>query len=105
MFVSKSMSGPLAALFGAGVLFASIVSGQAAMAPTAPQATPNIHKTDCAVGMRIGPLGGCVLGTDDDHGDKVIERRSADDRDGCTTKTIKKTDDMGNSETKSKSNC
>ena len=52
MFVSKSMSGPLAALFGAGVLFASIVSGQAAMAPTAPQATPNIHKTDCAVGMR-----------------------------------------------------
>jgi hypothetical protein len=104
MFVSKSMSGPLAALFGAGVLFASIVSGQAAMAPTAPQATPNIHKADCAVGMRIGPLGGCVLGTDDgDH--RVIEHRSADDRDGCTTKTIKRTDDMGNSETKSKSDC
>ena len=104
MFVSKSTSGPLAALFGAGILFASVVSGQAAMAPRAPEAMPNIHNADCAVGMHIGPLGGCVLGTDDDRG-KVIEHRSADDRDGCTTKTIKRTDDMGNSETKSKTNC
>jgi hypothetical protein len=104
MFVSKSTSGPLAALFGAGILFASVVSGQAAMAPLAPHAATNIHKADCAVGLHIGPAGGCILGTDDgDH--KVIEHRSADDPDGCTTKTIQRTDDMGNSETKSKSNC
>jgi hypothetical protein len=105
MFVSKSMNGALAAMFGAGIFCASVASGQAAMAPMAPHAAPNVQKVDCAVGMRLGPLGGCVLGTDDDHRDKVIEHRSADDRDGCTTKTIKKTDDMGNSETRSKTNC
>jgi hypothetical protein len=55
--------------------------------------------------MHIGPLGGCILGTDDDHRDKMIERRSADDPDGCTTKTIQRTDGMGNSETRSKTNC
>jgi hypothetical protein len=105
MFVSKSISASLAAMFGAGVLFVSVVGSQAAMAPMAPHAAPNVQKVDCAVGMHVGPVGGCILGADDDHRDKVIERRSADDADGCTTKTIQRTDGTGNSETKSKTNC
>jgi hypothetical protein len=104
MSLPKSMSGSLAAMLGAGALFVSVAASQAAMAPMAPHATPNIHKADCAVGMHIGPLGGCILGVDNDQ--PVVEHRSADDNDGgCTTKTIKRTDNMGNSETKTKSDC
>jgi hypothetical protein len=99
----------LAALFGAGALFATVAASQAAMSPIPLHATSSVQKVDCAVGAHIGPLGGCIIGNDDAPG-PVIEHRSADapdsrDENGCKTKTVKRTDGMGNSETKSKSNC
>jgi hypothetical protein len=97
----------LASLLGAGALFATVAAAQAAMSPIPLQATSSgVQKVDCAVGAHIGPLGGCILGNEERPG-VVIERRSADDPDegGCKTKTIRREDSMGNSETRSKSNC
>jgi hypothetical protein len=99
----------LAALFGAGALFATVGASQAAMSTIPVRATSSVQKVDCAVGAHLGPLGGCIIG-DDDSPSPVIEHRSADapdlrDQKGCTTKTVKKTDGMGDSETRSKSNC
>jgi hypothetical protein len=106
----------LAALLGAGALFTTVGASQAAMAPMPLQATAAVHHVDCAVGAHIGPLGGCILGTDDTP-PPVIEHRSADvppgtqektvrhDANGCTTKTVKENDGMGNSESHSASNC
>ena len=33
--------------------------------PAAQQTTPFVQHVDCAVGAHLGPLGACVLGTDD----------------------------------------
>jgi hypothetical protein len=74
----------------------------------------------CAVGAHLGPLGACVIGTEDPP-PVVIEHRAADvppppadgtttrsvtqDANGCATKTIEQNDGMGNSAAKSQSNC
>ena len=39
--------------------------------------------SSCAVGLLIGPAGGCILGTDEHHDDRVIEHRATDE--GCQT--------------------
>lgn len=75
---------------------------QAAMSPAIHNDTSIVQRVDCAVGFHIGPAGACIIGTEERH-EKVIERRATDD--GCETKTVHRSDGMGNSETRTKSNC
>ena len=91
-----------AAVVAAGAMFASIVPTQATMYPAAHFTTPYVQHVDCAAGLHLGPLGGCILGNDEPRHEGVEHR---DDQGGCDTKTIKKEDSMGNSETKTKTNC
>lgn len=107
-----------AALFATGSMFAS--AAPVSMAPNVTQAIPYVQTVDCAVGAHLGPLGACIIGTDDPPAAPVIvEQRAADvpnpdvttqitttqDPNGCTTKSVMQTDSMGNSETRTKSNC
>ena len=98
-----------AALVGAGAMLASVAATQATMLPVSRYATPYVQHVDCAVGAHIGPLGACILGTDDKP-PVVVEPRAGDapnpqGADGCATKSVTKTDTEGNSETKTKTNC
>jgi hypothetical protein len=95
-------------LLGAGALFASIATTQAAMLPTTTYVTNNVHRVGCAVGAHIGPLGTCIFGTPDHPDDRpvVIERPEGDaPREGCTNKTVTETDEMGNTVTRSRTYC
>jgi hypothetical protein len=121
--MSRLLGSSIAALAGAFITCASMTAGHAGILNAPLDAKLAIHNVDCAVGMHIGPVGACVGGSEEavlKHTDApvVIERRTADaptdvtteksvthDANGCTTKTIEKTDDMGNSAAKSKSNC
>jgi hypothetical protein len=81
----------------------SVGPSQAAMTPTTNYGDPPpVHHVDCAVGFHIGPAGACVLGTEERH-DDLIEHRSVDE--GCQTKTVHKENGMGDSETRTKTNC
>jgi hypothetical protein len=109
MSLRQLMGGSAAAIVAAGTIFASTISAQAMTLPSTHYAPPTIQHVDCAVGAHIGPLGGCILGNDNPP-PVVIERRAADapqpnDADGCATKSVTRTDGMGNSETKTKTNC
>jgi hypothetical protein len=91
-------------------MLASVATADAAMLPVTHIATPYVQHVDCAVGAHIGPLGGCILGDDHSPPPVVIERRATDDpaprdTDGCASKSVTRTDGMGNSETKTKTNC
>jgi hypothetical protein len=58
-------------------MFAS--AAPASMAPIATQASPYVQTVDCAVGAHLGPLGACVIGTDDPSAPPVVvEHRAAD---------------------------
>lgn len=81
--------------------FMSAAPAGAAMSPALTSSNSAVQHVDCAVGLHIGPAGGCILGTDE-HRD-ADEHRAADD--GCETKSVKRTDSDGNSETKTKTNC
>jgi len=72
------------------------------MFPAAVYAPSTVEHVDCAAGFHIGPVGACILGTDD-HRPDVVERR--DDNGGCETKSVTKQDAAGNTETKTKTNC
>ena len=108
MFVQK-IAGCSAAAVIASLM--TLGSAQAAMYPFAAYGdqnvhhVPDVHPVDCAVGFHIGPAGGCVLGTDNPPppADRVIEHRSVDE--GCQTKSVKREDADGNSETHTKTNC
>jgi hypothetical protein len=101
MFVQK-ITGCAAAVAVASIV--SMCPSQAAMSPLVHYGTPNLHHVDCAVGFHIGPLGTCIVGVENGPPpDRVIERRSADE--GCESKSVKRTDSDGNSETKTKTNC
>jgi len=91
-----------AAIVALGATFASVVPSQAAMYPAAHFTTPYVQHVDCAAGFHLGPVGACILGTDD-HRPDVAEHR--DDNGGCDTKSVTKQDAAGNSETKTKTNC
>jgi hypothetical protein len=91
-----------AAIVATGAMFASVVPTQATMYPVAHFMPIYIQHVDCAVGLHIGPLGGCILGTDDPR-PVVVEHR--DDNVGCETKSVTKQDSSGNTETKTKTNC
>jgi hypothetical protein len=107
MFVKRITGCAAAATIAA---FLPIGSAQAAMSPVIHFGTPNVHHVDCAVGFHIGPVGTCVVGTDDRSPprdtppDRVIEHRSVDEG-GCQTKSVNRTDAEGNSETRTKTNC
>ena len=90
----------------------SIGSAQAAMAPNVNAGNPNVQYADCAVGFHVGPAGACILGVDNDppppppHAVIVDPPPVVEHSDGgCVTKSVKRTDAEGNSETKTKSNC
>ena len=90
-----------AATVAIGVL-ASGGGAQAAMSPTVHYDTSSVQRVDCAVGFHLGPAGACILGTEEHH-ERVIERRATDE--GCQTKTVHRSDDMGHSETHSRTDC
>jgi len=91
--------------------FISVGPTQAAMSPAhyGQDANPtDLHHADCAVGFHIGPAGACVIGTDNPPPPPpdrrvIIEHRSVDE--GCQTKSVKREDAAGNSETRTKTNC
>jgi hypothetical protein len=85
--------------------FMTIGPAQASMYPAVHYGNSNVHHVDCAVGFHIGPLGTCVLGDDrpPPPPDRVIERRSVDE--GCQTKSVKREDAEGNSETRTRTDC
>jgi hypothetical protein len=101
------------ALIGAGSTFAFAAP---LMAVTAGQrATSHVQHVDCALGAHIGPLGGCILGTDDPppvapvvvapEPDVTTQKTVTQDANGCVTKSVTQTDSAGNSATQTKSNC
>ena len=65
--------------------------------------TPYVQHVDCAAGFHLGPIGTCIIGTDDPARPVVVEHR--DNQVGCETKSVTKQDAAGNSETKTKTNC
>lgn len=96
-----------AAIIGAGALFATATGVQATMLPASHYATSYVQHVDCALGAHIGPLGACIIGTDDNP-PVVVEHRTADapqGGDGCSTKSVTRTDGAGNTETRTNSNC
>ena len=68
MFSFYLNSGSRVAL-SAGVMLATVVMAQAAVAPAAGSlySTSDIQTVECAVGAHIGPLGACIGGEDRDH--------------------------------------
>jgi hypothetical protein len=112
MSLRNLLGGSTAAVMAAGLVLASAGTMQAAMLPAPVKATSYIQHVDCAIGAHIGPLGACIFG---DSGDApppaVIERRAADapvvvePNGGCTTTSVKRTNSVGDSETKTKTNC
>jgi hypothetical protein len=99
--MSKTVTTCCAAL---AVAFLCAGQASAAMAPAVPSVASSLQKVDCAVGFKLGPAGACIIGTPDpvEH-DRVIERRSSDE--GCETRSVKRTDTDGTSETRTTSNC
>ena len=80
------------------------------MLPVPRYAASYVQHVDCAVGAHLGPLGACIVGNDDNGAPAMVEHRSADvpdqrDTNGCASKSVTRTDDTGNSETKTKTNC
>ncbi len=102
MPVHKLLGCSAAAVVAVGATFVSIAPTQATMYPVTHYATPNIQHVDCAAGFHLGPIGTCILGNDDPH-PAVVEHH--DDNVGCETKSVTRQDSMGNSETKTKTNC
>ncbi len=102
----------VAAVVGAGAALAWIAAAQAMTPPPPRHSAFDVQPVDCALGAHIGPLGGCILGNDDDRRPVVIERHDADAAprdpatpDGCTSRSVTTTDGMGNSQTKTQTNC
>ena len=95
------ITGSAAAL--AIVAFVSCGAAQAAMSPVVHNDTSIVQRVDCAVGFHLGPAGACIIGTDSPPREKLIERRATDD--GCETKSVHRSDGMGNSETHTKTDC
>jgi hypothetical protein len=87
----------------------SINGTQAAMSPIRNYGErPPIHHVDCAVGFHIGPAGACIIGTDDPAPPPaavVVDGPAPVANEGCSTRTVNRTDAAGNSETKTTTNC
>jgi hypothetical protein len=100
MPVHKLLGCSASAVVAVGAMFVSIAPAQANMYPVTNYTTQYIQHVDCAAGFHIGPIGTCILGTDDHP---VVEHRN--DNVGCETKSVTRQDAAGNSETKTKTNC
>jgi hypothetical protein len=98
-----------AALVGAGAILASASATQATMLPASRFATPYVQPVNCAIGAHIGPLGACIIGHDDnppvvvEH--RVVNAPDAQGGDGCSTRSVTRTDGNGDSETHTQTNC
>ena len=51
----------------AGVMLTWVAPTKAFLYPVAPAATSYIQHVDCAAGFHVGPVGTCVIGTDEPH--------------------------------------
>ena len=98
----QKLLGCSAAAVAVGAVCAWTAPTQASMYPITHYATPYVQHADCAAGFHIGPVGTCILGTDDPR-PVVVEH--PDDHMGCETKSVTRQDAAGNSETKTKTNC
>jgi hypothetical protein len=103
------IGGFAAALVGAGAILASVGATQATMLPVSRYATPDVQHVDCAFSAHIGPLGACII-SHDNNPPIVVEHRVVDApdlqaADGCSTKSVTRTDGSGASETHTKTNC
>jgi hypothetical protein len=78
MTLRQLMGCSVAAVVGAGAILAPVAAAQATMLSAPHYTTPYVQHIDCAVGAHIGPLGGCILGRDDNPPPVVIERRVDD---------------------------
>ena len=98
-----------AALVGAGAMLASVATTQATMLPVSRYATPDVQYVDCAIGAHIGPLGACILAHDDNRPvgvqRRIIDAPDPQSADGCSTKSVVRTDGNGDSETHVGTNC
>jgi hypothetical protein len=72
MSIYKSLGCSTAVM--AGVMLTWVAPTKAFLYPVAPAATSYIQHVDCAAGFHVGPVGTCVIGTDEPH-DRVMERR------------------------------
>jgi hypothetical protein len=102
MVLNKLTGCSAAAIISVAAMLAGVVPSQAAMQHAAFYASSDVRHVDCAVGAHVGPVGGCILGTDDPH-PVVAEHR--DNNGGCETKSVSKQDAQGNTETKTKTDC
>jgi len=94
------------AAIAAFALALSAGASQAAMAPATHFDGSNIQRTDCAVGFHLGPAGACIIGTPDvEPAPRVIEEHRATHDEGCETRSVQRSDPMGNTETRTKTNC
>ena len=75
----------------------------AGMTPARGLASPALQQVDCAVGFHLGPAGACIIGTPDPEPRVIEERRATDEN--CETRSVKRTDERGNSETRTRTNC
>jgi hypothetical protein len=103
------IGGFAAALVAASAMLASVGATQATMLPVSHYAAPYVQHVDCAIGAHIGPLGACIIGHDDNP-PVVVERRVIDSpdpqaADGCSTKSVTRTNGNGDSETHTNTNC
>jgi hypothetical protein len=118
MYLRQLLSGSAASIVGAGFILASVASAQAIMLPARTAGTSSIVHVDCAIGAHIGPIGGCIIGNDNPPPQPVVvEHRAADvpivdapppadaPAAGCASKSVTRTDGVGNSETKTATNC
>lgn len=82
--------------------FIALTPAQAAMVAMPRFDTPRVQKVDCAAGFHIGPIGTCIIGTEEDHHDQVVQHPMDG---GCQTKSVQRSDAMGNTETRTKTDC
>ena len=109
MSLRQLIGGSAVAFVGAAALLASVAATQAVTLPVTHYPSPPVRQVDCAVGAHIGPLGACILGNEDNP-PVVVEHRVIDGADpqaadGCSTKSVTRTDPSGVSETRTKTNC
>ena len=99
------------AALGFGSTFASAVT----MTPAQPQAPSYVQAVDCAVGAHIGPAGVCLLGNDQPPPVVVqpapvvvapdSDNAAAPPPNGCASSSVTATDTMGNSQTRTNTQC
>jgi hypothetical protein len=80
----------------------ALTPAQAAMAPVSHFDSPLVQMADCAAGFHIGPIGTCIIGTEEEGHDRVVEHPTDG---GCQTKSVQRSDAMGNTETRTKTDC